>query len=395
MSADAHVAGSTTGRLADGLQSAAGVTRLFGMPGGGPNLDVIGAAAARGIPFTLAHGETAARVMAGAFGLLTGTPGGRRGDAWARPDQRTQRAGPGHPRPGAAGAGQRPGAGGPNAAGSAISGWISLPLSAPVTRWSGVLGHADPAGTMAAAVALALGPPPARCTSTTTRAYPATGRRVPPTPLPRTRGAGPGGGAGPRSPAAGGAARGRCGRACRGPAPGVGWFGDPGADHVPGRGHRGRSVSRVRRAVHQLRCGTPAARRRGPDRRGRAGRDRADAGPVAVVGADRTAHRGGGRFGYFDGALVVGRAHQPTCSPRYWRRRSPAGRPRRRRHLTGLLAALGAGPASVAGSAGRRSARSRSPRRSGACRTHSHGGRRGALPGRDAVLGARPGRIGC
>ena len=51
----------------------AGVRRLFGLPGGGPNLDLIGAA--HDLPFTLAHGETAACVMAGAFGLLTGTPG--------------------------------------------------------------------------------------------------------------------------------------------------------------------------------------------------------------------------------------------------------------------------------------------------------------------------------
>src|SRR6185295_10311662 len=51
----------------------AGVRRLFGLPGGGPNLDLSGAAP--DLPFTLAHGETAACVMAGAFGLVTGTPG--------------------------------------------------------------------------------------------------------------------------------------------------------------------------------------------------------------------------------------------------------------------------------------------------------------------------------
>jgi acetolactate synthase I/II/III large subunit len=75
MTAPAHVAASITAGLADGLV-AAGVRRLFGMPGGGPNLEMIGAAAARGLPFTLAHGETAACVMAAAFGQLTGTPGG-------------------------------------------------------------------------------------------------------------------------------------------------------------------------------------------------------------------------------------------------------------------------------------------------------------------------------
>ena len=40
--------------------SAAGTRLLFGMPGGGPNLDLIGAAADSGLRFILAHGETAA-----------------------------------------------------------------------------------------------------------------------------------------------------------------------------------------------------------------------------------------------------------------------------------------------------------------------------------------------
>src|SRR3954451_10557435 len=60
--------------LAEGL-SASGVRALFGVPGGGPNLDMIGAAAECGIDFVLAHGETAACVMAAAYGRLTGTPG--------------------------------------------------------------------------------------------------------------------------------------------------------------------------------------------------------------------------------------------------------------------------------------------------------------------------------
>lgn len=49
--------------------------KIFGMPGGGPNLDMIGCAADVGIEFVLAHGETAACIMAGSFGRLTGTPG--------------------------------------------------------------------------------------------------------------------------------------------------------------------------------------------------------------------------------------------------------------------------------------------------------------------------------
>ncbi|MEL7210538.1 MAG: thiamine pyrophosphate-binding protein, partial [Actinomycetota bacterium] len=51
-----------------------GVEVLFGVPGGGPNLDVVGAATAAGQRFVLAHGETAAAIMASTHGLLTGTP---------------------------------------------------------------------------------------------------------------------------------------------------------------------------------------------------------------------------------------------------------------------------------------------------------------------------------
>ncbi len=49
---------------------------LFGVPGGGPNLDVVGAAAAAGMRFVLAHGESAAAIMASSYGLLTGRPTG-------------------------------------------------------------------------------------------------------------------------------------------------------------------------------------------------------------------------------------------------------------------------------------------------------------------------------
>lgn len=60
-------------RLAGAL-AAAGATILFGLPGGGPNLDVLGAAERRGLTFVLAHAETPAAIMAGTFGLLTGAP---------------------------------------------------------------------------------------------------------------------------------------------------------------------------------------------------------------------------------------------------------------------------------------------------------------------------------
>ena len=53
----------------------AGTTVLFGVPGGGPNLDVVGAAQAAGLRFVLTHTETAAVIMAATCADLTGRPG--------------------------------------------------------------------------------------------------------------------------------------------------------------------------------------------------------------------------------------------------------------------------------------------------------------------------------
>jgi acetolactate synthase-1/2/3 large subunit len=53
----------------------AGVRRLFGMPGGGGNADLIQAAGDAGLPFTLAHTETASAFMACAQAEITGRPG--------------------------------------------------------------------------------------------------------------------------------------------------------------------------------------------------------------------------------------------------------------------------------------------------------------------------------
>jgi len=58
-----------------GALSDAGTRLVFGMPGGGPNLDVVGAAAQAGLRFVLAHGETAAAIMAATCADLTGSPG--------------------------------------------------------------------------------------------------------------------------------------------------------------------------------------------------------------------------------------------------------------------------------------------------------------------------------
>ncbi len=53
----------------------AGTAFAFGVPGGGSNLDVVGAVHECGMRFVLTHTETAAAVMAGVVGELTGAPG--------------------------------------------------------------------------------------------------------------------------------------------------------------------------------------------------------------------------------------------------------------------------------------------------------------------------------
>ena len=60
--------------LVDGLVRAK-VPRIFGVPGGGSNLEVLEAARARGLPFVLCHQEWAACIMAAVTGELTGRPG--------------------------------------------------------------------------------------------------------------------------------------------------------------------------------------------------------------------------------------------------------------------------------------------------------------------------------
>jgi len=60
--------------LVDGLVRAE-VPRIFGVPGGGSNLEILEAARARGLPFVLCHQEWAACIMAAVTGELTGRPG--------------------------------------------------------------------------------------------------------------------------------------------------------------------------------------------------------------------------------------------------------------------------------------------------------------------------------
>lgn len=55
--------------------AASGTRYLFGVPGGGNNLDVIGACGRAGVEFVLAHTETGAAIMASAYAELTDTVG--------------------------------------------------------------------------------------------------------------------------------------------------------------------------------------------------------------------------------------------------------------------------------------------------------------------------------
>ncbi len=64
------LAGAAMSRLAS-----AGADLMFGVPGGGPNIGMIRRGADAGIRFVLTHGETAACIAAGAYGKLTGSPG--------------------------------------------------------------------------------------------------------------------------------------------------------------------------------------------------------------------------------------------------------------------------------------------------------------------------------
>ena len=59
--------------LAEGVRDR-GADVVFGFPGGGPNLEVVGAVGDAGLRFVLTHGETTACIMAATYGLLSGRP---------------------------------------------------------------------------------------------------------------------------------------------------------------------------------------------------------------------------------------------------------------------------------------------------------------------------------
>ena len=54
--------------------AAAGTRAVFGLPGGGNNLEVVGALQAHGVEFVLTHGETAAAIMAAVYADVAGVP---------------------------------------------------------------------------------------------------------------------------------------------------------------------------------------------------------------------------------------------------------------------------------------------------------------------------------
>jgi acetolactate synthase I/II/III large subunit len=135
-----------------------GADRVFGIPGGGSNLDVIGACADRGVPFVLAHAETSAAIMAATYGYATG-----------RPALAVATRGPGC-------AASVNGAAqatldrfplvlctdGVNAADTrrvAHQYIDQVGLMAPVTKWSGLLGSGDPARVAEAAFEVAAAAP--------------------------------------------------------------------------------------------------------------------------------------------------------------------------------------------------------------------------------------------
>ncbi|MGZ4604028.1 MAG: thiamine pyrophosphate-binding protein, partial [Kineosporiaceae bacterium] len=143
--------------LAEGL-AATGARTIFGVPGGGPNLDMIGAAAELDIDFVLTHGETAACIMAGTYGRLTGTPGvavvtrgpgltsASNGLAQATLDR--------FPLVLVSDAVTRA-----TAERTAHQRLDQVRAAAPLTKWSGTLGTADPAAVVSAAARLALAAP--------------------------------------------------------------------------------------------------------------------------------------------------------------------------------------------------------------------------------------------
>ena len=151
------MADELAGSLAEGLH-AAGIRKIFGMPGGGPNLDMIGLAEERGIDFVLAHTEAAACVMAASFGRLTGTPGAAivtRGPGFTSASNGLAQAT----------LDRFPlllvsdCVSSATASRTAHQRLDQVAAARPLTKWSGTLGTADPVGVVQTACRLALAAP--------------------------------------------------------------------------------------------------------------------------------------------------------------------------------------------------------------------------------------------
>jgi acetolactate synthase-1/2/3 large subunit len=132
----------------------AGSDTVFGLPGGGNNLAVIGACEAAGMRFVLSHTESAAAVMAGTYAQLTGAPAlcvvtrgpgaasAVNGCAQAMLDRQ-----PVIMLTDCVSSADRP---------RVSHQWLDqAALFAPVVKWSGVLGDGDPRLALDSALALA------------------------------------------------------------------------------------------------------------------------------------------------------------------------------------------------------------------------------------------------
>lgn len=143
--------------LAAGLRTA-NVRTVFGMPGGGPNLDMVEAMKVEGIDFVLTHSESTACMMAAAFGRVSGSAGVAivtRGPGLTNAiNGLTQATLDRYPLILIS-----------DTVPSSQADRIShqrldqVAITESVTKWSGVLGSHDPEAAVAAAVHLATSPP--------------------------------------------------------------------------------------------------------------------------------------------------------------------------------------------------------------------------------------------
>lgn len=161
--------------------AAAGADLLFGVPGGGPNIEMIEAGAEIGVGFVLTHSESAACVAAGVYGKLTNAPGvavvtrgpgvtsAANGVAQATLDRfplvllsdtipSAHRDRIGHQK------------------------LDQIRTMAPLTKWSGRLGFGNPAAAIRGAVRLAVDPPAGAVHLDFDPTHP--GDEPPPTPRP-------------------------------------------------------------------------------------------------------------------------------------------------------------------------------------------------------------------